>query len=290
MKDIIIIGAGPAGVSAALYAKARGKDVLLLEKDKIGGLIANVSKVSHFAGVGDGETGPTFADRLADQVKYSDIPVLFEEATGIEKTAEGFTVQTNQGSHTAKKVIAATGNSLKELPIDLPAGFATKHWPLGQEESYAGKTVVINGGSDGASKEALYLAQKAKVVHMVQNQDKLLCIDEFKQQIEAADNIVVHTGCEVQDIKVEDGVCRAVNLGGEEITDEDGIEVYVQIGQNGNTDLLAPFAKVEGNFLAEDLAAQTEGLFFAGDIRVKTVRQIATAVADGCLAGIMACK
>ncbi|MBS5915318.1 MAG: NAD(P)/FAD-dependent oxidoreductase [Clostridiales bacterium] len=290
MYDIIVIGAGPAGVSAALYAKARGKDILVLEKDKIGGLVANVSKVSHFAGVADGETGPEFAQRLADQLAYSGIPVQYEEVVSLAATDDGFRLETPAGHHTAKKVICATGSSLKELPLDLPEGFSCKHWPLGREDEFAGKTVVINGGSDGAAKEALYLAKSAKTVHMVQNQPALMCIDEFKRQIEAADNIVVHTDCAVKDLTLTGGLCTAVDLGSDRISDEAGIEVYVQIGQNGNSDFLAPFATLDNTFLAEDLAAGRPGLFFAGDIRVKGVKQIATAVADGCQAAILACK
>lgn len=288
MYDIIIIGAGPAGVSAALYAKARGKNILLLEKEKIGGLISNVSKVSHYASVTSCETGPEFAKKLEDQLKYSDIQYKIEKAEEINKTQSGFVVKTNKSSYECKKLICACGSSLKELSI--ANNSYTKHWPLGNEKQFSNKTVIVNGGSDGACKEALYIAKYAKQVHIVQNQDSLLCIDEFKKQILASKNITVHTSSELKDIVVENATCVKAVLNNQEICDKDGIEIYVQIGQNGNVDMLKNFASIENTFLAEDIKSNTEGLYFAGDIRVKPVKQIATAVCDGCLAAISACK
>lgn len=290
MIDIIIIGAGPSGVSAALYAKARGKNILVFEKEKIGGLISNVSKVSHYASVEKDETGPEFAKRLEDQLNYSQIPVKFEEVKKIEKIGDSFKVTTNKDQYTSQKVICACGSSLKELPLNVPKDFSVKHWPLGNEEELKGKTVIINGGSDGASKEALYISKFAKEVHIVQDQDKLMCIDEFKRQIENSENIKVHTSSKLLEINVVNGRCLSAKLTNSEIKDDKGIEIYAQIGQNGNSEILKDFANVNNTFLDEDIISKTSGLFFAGDIRVKPVKQIATAVCDGCLAGINACK
>ena len=156
MKDIIIIGAGPAGVSAALYAKARGKDLLLLEKDRVGGLISHVSKVSHYASLADNESGEEFSQKLKDQLAFSKIDVTYEECLSIEKKDGHFLVKTNKNTYEGKKLIYAAGSHLKELDMDYK-GFEVKHWPYGNEESLKNKTVVVNGGSDGASKEALYI-------------------------------------------------------------------------------------------------------------------------------------
>lgn len=288
MYDIIIIGAGPAGVSAALYAKARGKTILLLEKERIGGLISHVSQVSHYASVGRAETGASFAQKLEEQLNYSGITYKIEEALELKKRADAFYIKTDNAEYTSKKVICACGSRLKELP--LAQEFKTFHWPFGREQDLKGKTVIVNGGSDGACKEALYIAQYAKAVHIVQNQERLLCIDEFKKQIEAHTAISVHTSCELAELTLKNRTCVKALLGKEEIADAEGIEICVQIGQNGNSELLRDFATIENSFLAEDISAQTAGLFFAGDIRKKDVRQIATAVSDGCRAGILACK
>lgn len=289
MKDIIIIGAGPAGVSASLYAKARGKDLLLLEKDQVGGLISHVSKVSHYASVGENEAGKDFAQSLKDQLAYSKIDVTYEECLKVIKEDDHFVVKTDKNSYLAKKVIYAGGSTLKELAIDTKA-CQINHWPYGKEDSLKGKTVVINGGSDGASKEALYISKFAKIVHIVQDQDKLMCIDEFTKQIEASSNIKVHTSTTLKDLEVVDGKCTKVILTEGAIEDEAGIEIYVQIGQFGNAKAVEELATVKNSFLDEDVASEVNGLFFAGDIRIKDVKQIATAVADGALAGIKASK
>lgn len=287
MFDIIVIGGGPAGVSAAVYAKARGKEILLLEKEAIGGLIGHVSKVSHYASVGKDETGPSFKQKLINQLNDSHIPYAIETVEKLETTKDSFRVVTDKGEYDTKKVICATGVKLKELDV---AQEITKHWPLGSEESLKGKVVVVNGGSDGACKEALYISKFAKEVHIVQNQEALMCIDEFKRQIVSCDTIHVHTSSSLKDVEMKDGRCVKVTLSDCEILSEEGIEIYVQIGQVGNTDLVKAYADVEDDFLAEDITSKTPGLFFAGDVRVKAVKQVATAVADGCLAGVLACK
>lgn len=288
MKDIIIIGAGPAGVSAALYAKARGKDILVFEKNKIGGIISNVSKVSHYATVGENITGIDFAKELENQLKYSNIEVKFEEVKSIEKKDDHFVVGTDSSEYESKKVIAACGSTLKELNIK--TDFKFKHWPLGNEEELKGKTVIVNGGSDGACKEALYISKFAKTVHIIQDQDKILCIDEFKKQIEASKNIEIHTGTVMESLELEGEKCVKIVTTTDTIEDKDGILIYVQIGQNGNTEILKDFAEIKNTFVNEDIKSSVEGLFFAGDIRIKDVKQIATAVSDGAIAGVLASK
>lgn len=290
MIDVIIIGAGPAGVSAALYVKARGKNVLLLEKDKIGGLIANVSKVSHYLSLDKDETGPSFAKKLADQLAQAQIPVHYEEVLSLKKEDQGFLVQTSQDSYRAEKVICASGSSLKDLPLRQEEEIPYHHWPLGQEDQVKGKIVLMNGGSDGACKEALYLAKYAKEVHIIQVQEDLLCIHEFRERIEQSPNIFVHTSAQLESVKVKDGLCLEASFAGQVAQDPQGLEIYVQIGQNGNTGYLKDLANLEGSFVKEDLASSLQGLYFAGDLRVKAVKQVATAVSDGCLAGIQACK
>lgn len=288
MKDIIIIGAGPAGVSAALYSKARGKDILVFEKNQIGGLISNVSKVSHYASVGEHVTGEDFKTELEEQLKYSNIDVQFEEVLSITKSGDAFTVKTNKGEYQSKKVIAACGSALKELNINTDYKF--KHWPLNKESELKGKTVIMNGGSDGACKEALYISQFAKVVHIVQDQDKILCIDEFKKQIENTKNIEIHTGTVLESIETDGDKCTKAVTTTCTIEDPNGIEIYVQIGQNGNTKIFEEFADIKNSFIDDEIKSKVDGLYFAGDIRVKDVKQIATAVADGAIAGVLASK
>ncbi|MGF0096264.1 NAD(P)/FAD-dependent oxidoreductase [Peptoniphilus sp. AGMB00490] len=284
MKDIIIIGAGPSGVSAALYAKARGKDILILEKEQIGGIIGHVSKVSHYASVDKNETGESFRKKLEAQLKYSNIEVVYEKAISIKKETDKFIIATDKDTYEAKKVIYAAGSKLKELEVDEIKSY---HWPFGKEDLLKDKLVIINGGSDGAAKEGLYISKFAREVHIVQDKDKLLCIDEFKKKIEDSSNIIVHTSEKIVS-KVSNSEIKLSS--GKTIKDKDEILVFVQIGQSGNSDILKNLENfdLENSFVKTDIESTIDGLFFAGDIRVKSVRQVSTAVCDGTIAGIKA--
>lgn len=131
-------------------------------------MIGKVSKVSHYVSVGEGLRGPDFAKDMADQLAYSGIPVKYEEVCGIKRKQSSFIVETKEGEYSCKQVICASGSSLKDLEID-SKGYAFNHWPLGNEDKIRDKTVIINGGSDGAAKEAIYISKFAKEVHIIQD-------------------------------------------------------------------------------------------------------------------------
>lgn len=295
MLRLAVIGAGPAGVSAALYARSRGVDVTLFEADEIGGLIAKVSKVSHFASAVEGENGPAFAARLKAQVEAAKIPVIYERVESLERKDGGFVLKTDKGVYEAAGVVLAAGSTPKALPVEVPADVRIGHFALGHEEQVRDRVVVMNGGSDGAVKEALYLAKFAKEVHIVQDQPNLLCIDEFRRALAAQTNVTVHLGSTLREIRSSgDGKITAVALGGQEektLEAAEGLEVFALIGQSGNGGLLGEGYQLEGGFVPlHGVVAKEEHLWIAGDIRVKAVRQVATAVSDGCLAGIEAAK
>lgn len=292
MRELLIIGAGPAGTSAALYAKARGIDVAVIEKNKVGGLIGNVSKVSHYTGLVSAETGSTFAARLERQLKDAGIPVLFETVEALELDGEVKRVRTCCGEHEAKAVVLAMGCRPKELPIerkDLILNPAAKAL-----DKVRGRMVVLSGGSDGAAKEALFLAKEAREVHMVQIADRLMMIREFRAEIEASSNIKVHLNTDVESAEGEGLATRVVlfdHARNERVVleDENGIGLFSYIGQDPNTELVKGALELENGYIvAEGGKTGLEGVFAAGDIVVKGVRQVATAVADGALAGIAA--
>lgn len=292
MYDLIVVGAGISGVSAALYAKARGLNLLLLEKDRVGGLIRNVSLVSHYASAIGKESGEAFSKRLEDQLDKAGIKINYEEVISIKKEEDFFKIESDKNYYEAKKVIVASGSSPKELDIEKPDGIDFYHWALGTEDKIKGKTLIVNGGSDGAAKEAIYLSKYAKEVHIVQIADELLCIDEFKKKIKERDNIKVHCKSELKSIDLDGEKIIKAHLTNDLIEDKNGMEIYVLIGQRGNSDFLDDTFKKENGFIdnGDKLETEIEGLFLAGDIRVKDVRQLATAVSDGALAGIKAAK
>ncbi len=289
MRDLIVIGGGIAGVSSALYAKSRGLDVLVIERDKIGGLIRGASKVTHFASLVVAETGEEFSKRLESQLEDMNIEVAYENVEDLKKSDDLFIIKTDKNSYEAKKIVVASGSTPKELSVD-NKGHKFYHYGNGAEDLVKNKTVIVNGGSDGACKEAIYLSKFAKEVHIVQIMDRLMTIDEFKSIIESSDNIIVHTSSELLDIKDEEGIITSVNLTDGEISDSDGIEIFVSIGQSGNSEFLDDNFEITDGFVKTEVISDIDGLYFAGDIRVKPVRQLATAVSDGCIAGIEAAK
>ncbi len=295
LYELLIIGAGPAGVSAALYAKSRGIRLALIEKNKVGGLIATVSKVSHYSGLIPDETGASFAARLEKQLKDADVKLIHGEVLKLNKNGDIFTVEMKDMTLCAKTVIIACGSEPKSLGLNNKEKFVS-HNAFEAKDEVKDKTVLVCGGSDGAAKEAIFLSAYAKEVIMVQDQDKLMMIDEFRQLIENANNIRVILSSKVTDISVLDNKISSVvvhkqNDDTSEVISGNDIKLFAFIGQVPNSNFAIDLVEMDGAFIkSENLLSTVKSLYIAGDCRTKTVRQIATAVADGCEAAIMAAK
>ena len=293
MYDIIIIGAGPAGISAAIYGKSRGKKVLVLEKQQVGGLIGTVSTVTHYTAIMREESGDTFAKRMKEQALGSGVEIRYENVTETKLTGEIKKVITDKESYESKTLILANGGSGRMLGIP---GESLKGVRLNAPKdglNYKGKNVYVIGGADGAVKEALYLAEIAGKVMIVCVEDELACIQEFKDKAAVHDNIEVipHTsltavfgGEAVEELEFTDN-----KTGKKQIVKDSECGVFIYAGIVPNTQIYTEL-KLDGGYIPVDDSMQTEipGVFAAGDIRVKKVRQVATAVADGAIAGIQA--
>ncbi|MDO5732732.1 MAG: NAD(P)/FAD-dependent oxidoreductase [Eubacteriales bacterium] len=287
MYDCLVIGAGPAGVSAALYARSRGLEIAVIEADSIGGLIAQVSVVSHFTGLISEENGRTFSARLSEQLEAAEIPVIYDSVERIQQSDGGFTVIAANQSYRAKTVIAAMGSRPKSLGLVADEEAYVSHRLPTEISEIQDREIVLCGGSDGAAKEALFLAQYAKRVHMIQDREDLFCIAEFRQRIERESKIVVHLGARVTSIQASSGQVTAVQTTTDETIACEA--VYAYIGQMGNYEPLMGLLPESASFIdLESVVSPIPGLYVVGDLRKKTVRQVATAVADGCEAGILA--
>lgn len=297
MYDIIVVGAGPAGISAGIYGVSRGKRVLLLEKGEVGGLIGKVSTVTHYAGIVPGETGESFAQRMKQQAQDAGVEIRQESVVQVQMQGDVKTVVTDQGRYEGKKLILANGTTGRKLGIPGEKELegkgmgmnAAKHGAL-----YEAKHVYVVGGADGAVKEALYLAGLAEKVTIIHFEPQLGCIAEFREKVKKTHNIQlmlnarlhgVHGSNQVEqlDIRSEvDGSITTVN--------DPGCGIFVYAGTVPNTQMYTELDLQDGYIPVNDwMETQIPGVYAVGDIRVKQVRQVATAVADGATAAVHAC-
>lgn len=296
MYDIIIIGAGPAGISAGIYAVSRGKSTLVIEKNHIGGLVSNVSSVTHYTSVADDETGASFGEKLKGQAKFAGVEVITEEVTEVSLKGTIKTVTTDKGSYNAHKIIIANGTSPRKLGIPGEVELAGNGIGLNAPRDgkrYEGKNIYVVGGADGAIKEALYLAQFAKELTIIHFEEALGCIAEFKEKVAKTPNIKLCLKSRLVAVNGDDQVdvltIKNVETGEEHLVADKGCGVFVYAGTLPNTALYTEL-ELENGFIPvnEKMETAIDGVYAAGDIRTKQVRQVATAVSDGAIAGINA--
>lgn len=297
MYDIIVVGAGPAGISAGIYGVSRGKRVLLLEKGEVGGLIGRVSTVTHYAGIVPGETGDSFAQRMKEQAETAGVEIRQEIVEQVQMQGDVKTVVTNCGRYECRKLILANGTTGRKLGIPGEEELegkgmgmnAAKHGNL-----YAGKHVYVVGGADGAVKEALYLSNLAENVTVIHFEPQLGCIAEFQEKVKKAHNIQLMLNARLHGVygsdQVEQLEIRSELDGTVTTVNDPGCGIFVYAGTVPNTQLYGELELQNGYIPVNDwMETQIHGVYAVGDIRVKQVRQVATAVADGATAAVHAC-
>lgn len=296
MYDILIIGAGPAGISAGIYAVSRGQKTVILEKNEVGGLIGKVSTVTHYASVEPGETGRTFAHKLRRQAENAGLEIVRTPVTGVDLSGDIKQVYTEQGTYTARKVILANGTSPRQLDIPGAKELAGKGMAMNAANDaarYQGKHIYVVGGADGAVKEALYLAQFAAKVTIIHCEEQLGCIAEFRQKVAQTPHMELRLHSRLHGVygveQVESLEIADENTGAIETVEDPGCGIFVYAGTVPNTQMYTQLTRQDG-FIPVDEHMETAlpGVYAIGDIRVKQVRQVSTAVADGTIAAIHA--
>lgn len=294
MYDIIIIGGGPAGLTAALYARRANKSVLVIEKATFGGQITYSPKVENIPGFLS-LSGNEFAEKLTEQVLEQGAEVECTEVTGIKKD-EGFTVITEDGKFEGKSVIIAAG--AKHRMLGLPreedfVGEGISFCAVCDGAFYQGKTVAVIGGGNSALQEAILLSDLAKKVYVVQNLDCLTGEEKLQEQLKAKANVEIILGTVVEELLGDTELTgiKLKNTAGEENTlDIDGM--FVAIGLVPQNEPFAEHITLNSWGYAEageDCKTSCEGIFVAGDCRSKRIRQVATAASDGAIAALAAC-
>lgn len=296
MYDIMIIGAGPAGISAGIYAVSRGRKTLILEQNEVGGLIGKVSTVTHYASVAEAESGKMFAQRLETQAKNAGVEIVKAQVTKAELKGDVKQLHTTQGVFSGRRVILANGTSPRKLGIPGEAELAGKGMSMNaarHAEAYQGKSVYVVGGADGAVKEALYLSKFAEKVTIIHFEPQLGCIAEFREKVSKTSNIVLHLNARLHGVygvdRVESLEIADENTGAIETIEDPGCGIFVYAGTTPNTELYGDLTLKDGFICVNEKMETSEpGVYAAGDICVKQVRQISTAVADGTIAAINA--
>lgn len=299
MADIIVIGGGPAGMTAALYALRNGKSVLILEKHGFGGQITYSPKVENWPGTAQ-MSGNEFADALLDQVMAQGAEVDLAEVLRVEDRGETKAVFTDDGKvHEAKALIIATG--VKHRMLGLPGenelvGEGISFCAVCDGDFYSGQTVCVAGGGNSALQEAILLAGKCSKVIMLQDLPEFTGEKKLQEILFARENVEKRTGVKITGLETENGELRGVTVeareGGEKETVAcDGL--FVAIGLIPENEAFRELAALNsyGYFDSDEACTtKTPGVFVAGDCRSKNVRQLTTAAGDGATAALAACR
>ncbi len=296
MFDIIIVGGGPAGLTAALYARRANKQVLLIEKETFGGQITFSPKVENIPGFLE-LSGNEFAEKLVEQVLEQGAEVESAQVLEIRDNGDSKTVITDSGEYTARAVIVATGarHRLLGLPGETELiGNGISFCAVCDGAFYKDQVVGVVGGGNSALQEALLLADLARKVYVIQNLDVLTGEQKLQEQLATRENVEVITGT------VVDGFVGTDTLAGVKVrrtadgqTREIGLDgLFIAIGLVPQNEAFADLLGLdERGYVDADEGCRTAtpGVFVAGDCRRKAIRQVATAAADGAVAALAAC-
>jgi len=295
MYDIIVIGSGPAGLTAALYARRAGKSVLVIEKASFGGQVNYSPKIENYPGSKQ-ISGSEFADKFVDQVMSHGGEFEFGEVVDVTDNGQTKTVKTDSGEFEGKTVIIAAGVKHRHLGVpgeEKFSGEGVSYCAICDGDFFAGRDVVVVGGGNSAFQDAILLSEKCKSVTMVQDLPYFTGEASSLEVLKSRSNVKFMTSSGVLEFKGEDKLESVVVRH----KDTDTVEelktegAFVAIG-------LVPdnkaFAKVvdldERGYIASDetCLTKTPGVYVAGDCRTKRIRQITTAVADGSVAALAA--
>ncbi len=298
MTDIIVVGGGPAGMTAALYALRNGKSVLVLEKHGFGGQITYSPKVENWPGTAQ-MSGNAYADTFLEQILNQGAEVDLAEVLRVEDRGDLKIVHTDDGqAHETRAVILATG--VRHRMLGLPGeealvGEGVSFCAVCDGDFFTGQTVCVAGGGNSALQEAILLAGKCEKVIILQDLDALTGEKKLQDTLLARNNVVVHTGVAITALNTEDGMLKSVSVrrknGQEEAIPCDGL--FEAIGLIPENEAFRPLADLNdwGYFDSDErCVTRTPGIFVAGDCRSKAIRQLTTAAADGAVAALAACR
>ena len=291
--DIIIIGGGPAGLTAAIYARRANKTVLVMEKGTFGGQITSSPKVENIPGF-ISVSGNEFGEVLMEQAMELGAEVECLEALSVTD-GDIKTVTTDEGDYQARALIIATGTKHRLLGLYREEDFignGVSFCAVCDGAFYADKTVAVIGGGNSALQEAILLSKTSKKVYVVQNLDYFTGEERLIEELKTAENVVTIMGAVVVELLGDDELSGIKIKRGEQIEELKIDGMFTAIGLIPQNEIFASLVKLNNwGYVdsGEDCLTTANGIFVAGDCRSKRIRQVATAAADGAVAALAAC-
>lgn len=299
MYDIIIIGAGPAGLTAAIYARRAEKSVLVIEKDTFGGQITHSPRVENYPGFLD-VSGNELADRLIEQTISQGAMIELDEVTGIEGEPGNYTVKCTSKDYQAKAVIIAAGSHHRRLGIageERLTGEGVSYCAVCDGAFYRGKSVAVIGGGNSALQDAVMLSDGCEKIYLVQNLPYLTGEERLQKILADRPNVEIICSSVVSRL-VGNEALRLVEIRNTDTGEERALMVegmFVAIGQCPENEPFSSVVELDSyGYISSDESCvpsgAKKGIFVAGDCRTKRIRQVTTATADGAVAALAACR
>lgn len=294
--DMIVVGGGPGGYTAALYAARAGLDTLVLEKLSAGGQMALTEEIDNYPGFEDGIDGFSLAEKMQQQAERFGAKSEYAQVERMDLTAVPKMLETSEGTFYGRTVVLATGANPRELGLANEAaltGRGVAYCAACDGMRYKGKTVVVVGGGNSAAVDAMLLSRIAEKVIVVHRRDTLRATKIYHEPLMQAENIEFRWNSVVTELLQEDKLTgvrlKDVNTGEETVLSCDG--VFISVGRKPATELVQGQLELDrSGYIIADETTKTNlpGVYAVGDVRTKPLRQVVTAVADGATAVHMA--
>jgi thioredoxin reductase (NADPH) len=297
-RELVIIGGGPAGLTAGIYAARASMDTVLLERGVPGGLVISTHFIENYPGFGEGISGPELMEQMEKQARRFGLDILSANVEGIDILDKEFSIKTGQGEIITEAIIVASGVQPQLLGVKGEkelTGRGVSYCATCDGAFFRGKTIAVVGGGDAAIEEAIFLTRFTEKIYVIHRRGELRATKILQHRAFETPKIVFVWHSVVDEIignKTVEGVTvRDVRDNSTSIINVNGVFIYV--GNRPNSSLLKDIAKInDKGFIItdENMMTSQQGIFAAGDVRQKLLRQVVTAVADGAVAAFAAEK
>ena len=289
--DMLIIGGGPGGYTAALYAARAGLSVLVLEKLSAGGQMALTSQIDNYPGFPEGIDGFELGERMQQQAERFGAETEYAQVDAVDLKADPKVVDSSEGRFLAKTVVIATGANARKLGLDKEdalVGRGVAYCAACDGMAFKGKAVAVVGGGDSAVADALLLSRVAKHVTLIHRRDALRATKIYHESLKNTPNITLCMNARVTELLADKKLfgIRVQDIPSGESRDLDVDGLFISVGRDPNTALFADQLALENGYIkaGEDTKTNIPGVYAVGDVRTKQLRQVVTAVADGAMA------